>query len=826
MLLPAARHLLTVSPQPRSTLVRMPTTLRARRRPALAAVAVTVLSLLLTLLGTTAPAAVASPTVATPASAASTSGHAASAPALGTDPGAPLVVIGVSGLAWSDLGEHTPALASFTDDAIGSLVVRSVHPVTCPVDGWLALSSGSRAADERGPCRALAEPVSGELPDWEDLTAQVAEQSYDARLGLLGSVLAAGQVPATAIGPGAAIALAQPDGTVTGYRPLADDGLTAQVAEASADSDLLVIDAGRIVDPETVPEVEDSDSVTRPEALPRQDQVQLVDDRLAQILDGLREASADGPMPTVMLAGVADSGESGLRVLAVAGPDTPAGLLTSSSTRQSGYVMATDLFTTVVQHFGLTEEVPPGAAMGAPVVVRPGPAEDGGARLEQVIDADLHAQAVRPIVPVYFLLLVLVNLALFATVTLVLKRSTANRIGTALSRRFGSRRGVEWLRRRLNRPVPALHTLRVVALGIGALPISSFLANLLPWWRALPPVLALAALILAIDVLLVTVALLGPWRRHTFGPAAFVAGVTAVVLAVDVVTGATLQVSAVMGISALVGARFYGMNNTSFALFTIATLMVTVVAANPLVLAGRRRLAAAVVVTIGVVAAALDGAPAFGADFGGPPALLAAFGVMALLALGVRLTWRRVLAVVVVAGLASVALAFVDWLRPPEDRTHLGRFFQTVLDGGLWEVIWRKLDQNISIVFGNRPLTILAICGVLTVVYVLARPIRAAITSPRGGEFAWLSAGNPISGMGRDAPMLKPGLVAMAVALGVGLAINDSGIAIAAIGVSLGVPLLIAATTTWMLSLRDLPAEAVTGVAPGEAQSEPEAEES
>src|SRR5699024_5145119 len=133
-----------------------------------------------------------------------------------------------------------------------------------------------------------------------------------------------------------------------------------------------------------------------------------------------------------------------------------------------------------VHHFGRTDHVPAGATMGAPVVVDPGPVDDGGARLQEVIDADVHAQAVRPIVPAYFLLLVLANLALFATVTLLLKRSTANRLGTALSRRFGKRRGVEWVRHRLNRPVPALHTLRSVALGIGAVPISSFLANLLP----------------------------------------------------------------------------------------------------------------------------------------------------------------------------------------------------------------------------------------------------------------------------------------------------------------------------------------------------------
>lgn len=786
----------------------VPTRITFRPRAALAAAAVAVLAVLVGLLAAT-PSAQATSSVEQPGPASAPVPVPAET-AAGADTDTPMVVIGVAGLSWSDLSEDTPALEDLSSGGIGSLVVRSVHPLTCPADGWLSLSSGSRAADARGECRTLADPIDGQVPDWDDYTAEVAEQSYDARLGLLRSSLDDGGVSATPIGPGAAIALAGAEGQVQDYHPLAPtEELADQVSEAAGSSDLLVIDAGTIVDPEAVEEAEDANEVVRPDLLPREDQVRLVDDRLAQILAGLQAASPDGELPTVLLAGLADSGESGLRAVAVTGHGAPAGLLSASSTRQPGYVMGTDLFTTVVTHFGLNDQVPAGATMGSPMQVAPGPVDDGGARLQQVIDADVHARAVQPIVPAYFLLLVLLNLALFATVTLILKRSTANRIGMALSRRFGKRRGVEWVRYRLNRPVPALHTLRIVALGIGAMPIASFLANLLPWWRAQPPVLALAALIVAIDALIVVLALIGPWRRRTFGPAAFVAAVTAVALAVDVATGATMQISAVMGVSALVGARFYGMNNTSFALFTVAALMVTIVAANPLVLAGRRRLAALVVLVVGLVVAALDGAPAFGADFGGPPAILAAFGVLALLALGVRLNWVRVLGVVILAGLASVALAFVDWLRPAADRTHLGRFFQTVLDGGLWEVIWRKLDQNISIVFGNRPLTILAICGVLTVVYVLARPIRTALSSPRGGEFAWLSAGNPISLMGRDAPMLKPGLVALAVALGTGMAINDSGIAIAAIGVSLGVPLLIAATTTWMLSLRDLPPEAV-----------------
>src|SRR5699024_9971659 len=70
---------------------------------------------------------------AQPQPATGTAGHAPTAPAVGTDPDAPMVVIGVAGLSWSDLSEDTPTLALFAEGAIGSLVVRSVHPVTCPV---------------------------------------------------------------------------------------------------------------------------------------------------------------------------------------------------------------------------------------------------------------------------------------------------------------------------------------------------------------------------------------------------------------------------------------------------------------------------------------------------------------------------------------------------------------------------------------------------------------------------------------------------------------------------------------------------------------------
>ncbi|UFU06950.1 hypothetical protein [Ruania halotolerans] len=718
-------------------------------------------------------------------------------PAHADTPETPVVLIGVGGLAWEDIDDETPALASLTQQAVGSLVVRSVRSFTCPADGWLALNTGTRAADHEGQCRFLLEPSGSQVRGWQDYQEAVSGQNFEAQLGLFGEVLGETGTPVHSIGPGAAIAVAGSNGNVAGHtdRPADPGELAAATSEAVADSDLVVIDAGSIRNGD------DGYTISSSRAEYRAEQIRIIERRVAAILDGLAESASE---PVVLLAGMADSGTTpGLRVLTISGPGVGTGLLSSPSTRQEGYVLATDLQPTLTEMLQITDAVPAGATIGAPAFVADGDAGPAAvaSRLSHLHDDAVHASAVRPLVPTFYAGLVALNLLLFATVAIALKRPAAARIRAWMAAKFPAQPGSRLLQRVFAQGELALGVLRVVALAIASIPVASYLANLLPWWRADPPMLALLGGTAAWIAVIVALAVLGPWRRATFGPAAVVAGATAVVLAVDVATGATLQLSAVMGVPTLVAGRFYGMNNTTFALFTTASLIVTIVLTNPLVRAGRRRLAAVVVLAVGAVVVVLDGAPSIGADFGGPPALLPAFMVMALLAAGIRLTWKRVVAVLMIAAVATMSIAFVDWLRPPTERTHLGRFFQTVLDGGLWGVIWRKLDQNISILFGNRPLTILAICGVLTVVYVLAKPIRLALTSPDGGAFAWLSGGNPISLMSRDVPMLTPGLVAAAVALGLGLAVNDSGIAIPALGVALGVPLLIAACATWMLGL-------------------------
>jgi hypothetical protein len=123
-------------------------------------------------------------------------------------------------------------------------------------------------------------------------------------------------------------------------------------------------------------------------------------------------------------------------------------------------------------------------------------------------------------------------------------------------------------------------------------------------------------------------------------------------------------------------------------------------------------------------------------------------------------------------------VAFADWLRPPNSRTHLGRFFATLIDGGALDVIRRKLGMNVSILFGNYPMTILVPFALALVIYVLARPT------------SWGS--RSLQKSFDSAPVLRQGLIAICVMLTIAFFLNDSGVAIPAVAATIAVPLLIA----------------------------------
>lgn len=689
---------------------------------------------------------------------------AASVPA-GQEP--TVVVIGTAGVQWDDVSpETTPALWELAGrGAVGSTVVRNVRSATCPAEGWLALSSGTRAGDTTfepaegvdDACRTLDDPASGPVADaavpaWEEYVTSAREGQYGAVPGTLGDILADVGASTAAFGPGAAVALAGSDGTVPRWAPV-DTNLTATLGEQLAQTDVVIIDAGTVR----------GASVTE-----RAAGTGAVDATVRQVLEALDAAPGS---PLVLLSSLADSAAAPrLQVAAASGTGRDGqaleGLLDSASTRQPGYVLGYDLTRTIVEHLAPGARTAITSRLDGSAVRANGSQAPLTSHVEQLRDDALKSVVVRAAISPFYVMFTVANILLQVVVSLGIARAR----GTAGSRDGAARTGGGF-------PLRWLHAVRAVGLGLATLPAATYLANLVPWWRSPTPNLAVTAAITAVVGVVVALCLTPQVRRHPLGPMTAITVLTAVVLTVDVALGARLQLNSLMGTQALVAGRFYGFNNTAFALLATSTVLLAASVATPLVARGRRRLAAAVVALIGVAAVAVDGLPSVGADFGGPPALVPGFAVLVLLVLGIRLTWRRVL-VVLAAGAATVSLfAVADWMRPEGERTHLGAFVQTVLDGGLWDVVGRKLAQNASNLVGT-PFTLIAV-GAAVIVFLGVR--RA------GGQ---LEA--PLLHVARELPVLGSGLVALLVTQVIAFALNDSGIIIPAVAVTLALPLVVA----------------------------------
>jgi hypothetical protein len=673
-----------------------------------------------------------------------------SAQAAPADPFGATVLIGTGGITWTDVSqEATPNLwMLLRDGSSAAMSIRSVDTNTCPADGWLGLSAASRAAAPRPgtgavqkrPCATLEEPTGGMVPRWDEYVQAAQDRKFDSELGLLGKAAAASDVCIKPVGPGAAIAAATPDGTVDRYSSYDPANLLVDMNTCP----LTIVDVGSVRDPDDLAEGEEVPDASRAE------QVKAIDERIGEVITAA-PGGADFIVASLSDAGMTER----LRLVVARGPHYGPGILNSQSTRQPGLVQAQDLPVTLMSITGV--KLPSGLG-GTTMTSDPAPdnsekrAHD---RLQKLVDYDLASHEVHSLVPPFFNTFAYGQLVIYLFVLLVWK----GKIGGPDTRRR------------------VLRIVRVIAVAAASVPASTFLANLLPWWRFSIPMVSIVAAVGLFVALIAYAALRGPWGRTALGPLAFVSAVTIAVLAGDVLTGSRLQQSSLMGLQPVVAGRFYGMGNVTFALFATSSLLFATALSSHLVKHGRPRVAAAFVLAIGVATVVIDGAPFWGADGGGPPAYIPGVAYLILSILGLRMTWQRVALI----GFGSVALffavAFLDWLRAPDDRSHLGRFIQAILDGNALDIVVRKGEQNLNILLGNAPLTLLVPAALLFVIYVLARPT------------SWGSRG--LGKAAEKAPTLRAGLIAVVITLTIGFLINDSGTAIPAVGATVAVPLIV-----------------------------------
>jgi hypothetical protein len=184
------------------------------------------------------------------------SGPAKAASHAGTAVSPHVVIVGISGLRWSDISASaTPALWTLARaGSPGSLVDYAVLRHTCPADAWPTLNVGDRAQvphTSKGPCPALPAvtaktghpgvPGPAKVAAMPSLVSYNHGLRYSPRWGLLASAAGRGHC-ATAVGPGAALALAGPDGNVGSYLPAVAAASRAVLARCP----LTVVDLGSL----------------------------------------------------------------------------------------------------------------------------------------------------------------------------------------------------------------------------------------------------------------------------------------------------------------------------------------------------------------------------------------------------------------------------------------------------------------------------------------------------------------------------------------------------------------------------------------------------
>lgn len=561
----------------------------------------------------------------------------------GARPVAHVVIVGVSGLRWTYAdAASTPTLWRLAGHgSVGALVDYAEQPLACPDDGWLTLNSGARAQGPR-PCAVLPAVIQAGAGARVPAMAQIV--GYNRRFhespdwGLLGSLAGC----TTAVGPGAALALAAPSGTVSSYLPSA----TRLTAGVLARCPLTVIDLGALSFPERV-------------------SAAAADHILTRIV-------ADLPSGTLLLVtapGAALGGRPHLRSVVVTGPGFSGGMLRSQSTRQPGIVTLTDLTPTVAGWLG--RDVP-ASITGARLTATPRGSLASAVRV--LMARDTAEQVWMSTHGWFFMWYAVADLLVLAVPALLFWGSDPER---------ARRRALGW---------------RTGGVFAAAVPAGTFLASLVPWWMHVHPAAWLYGMAVAWTLSLGAAALAGPWRRDTLGPFGMICLFTLAVLGIDVMTGSRLQLETPFGLSLIVGGRFYGIGNEALGVYCVSALTgaawLGMLASRRF--PDRRRPAVLAASAVGLFAVVASGWPGFGAKAGGTIALLPCLIAVVLRLAGIRVGWLRA-APAALSGLALFAVfALVSYLFPAAGVSDMGAFAGNLLHGQGGALLERKVSSNVG----------------------------------------------------------------------------------------------------------------------------------
>lgn len=194
-------------------------------------------------------------------------------------------------------------------------------------------------------------------------------------------------------------------------------------------------------------------------------------------------------------------------------------------------------------------------------------------------------------------------------------------------------------------------------------------------------------------------------------------------LILDQFTGWNLIRFSALGYSAVAGSRYYGIGNEYMGVF----LAVTLILAHLIFERVKSKWPVLLIMGLSVITL---GWPQLGINFGGTLAALVGFSFYTVKLSG--WDWNNQKIWLLVGGItfAIILAGWWDSQRDPELQTHLGRFFQLVIDLNLsqtWQIFSRKAAMNFKlIIYSAWTKTILLMMGITIVNRIFAKKMVAS----------------------------------------------------------------------------------------------------
>jgi len=286
---------------------------------------------------------------------------------------------------------------------------------------------------------------------------------------------------------------------------------------------------------------------------------------------------------------------------------------------------------------------------------------------------------------------------------------------------------------------------------LAATPVVMLICGKINWYNDILYVMSLVLITLFITYLLITV-----FKDNSFIPFIILAGITTLALDFDILTGASLIKTSILGYDPMAGARYYGIGNEYLGILIGSSIL----AAAALYEKYRNKKYIIPLSMWLMFQALIIGFPNLGANSGGFISAPVAFLVTIMLLADIRITPGIVFKLIGFAVVVITSIAVYDYCRPAELQSHIGRAVSQITEGGIseaFQIISRKLAMNIKLIkytIWSRVFLIV----LMVLILLFYQPVGA------------------MKKLRQEYPYIMQGFMGILTAAVVVLAVNDSGI--------------------------------------------------